>query len=173
MKSGDRIGSYEIVDRIASGGMGMVYRGRHTALGGKPVAIKVLLPNLMDNPRVRKRFTDEAYIQAQLTHPHIVEVSDAIQTEDAHALVMELVEGGSLADYLEAHPGPMTEEDFLRLFVPVVEALAYAHGRELVHRDIKPENILLTPDGVPKVTDFGIAKMAEINAAYDLLLKGQ
>jgi serine/threonine protein kinase len=162
VEPGDRIGNYLVGEPIAGGGMGMVYRGTHTRLGRK-VAIKVLLPNFAHSEKVRHRFEQEAYVQAQLEHPNIVRVSDMVVEDRNLALVMELIEGPSLETVLtEQKPGPWALDEALALFKPILEAFAYAHERGVVHRDVKPGNILLAPGedlGIPKVTDFGLAKI--------------
>jgi serine/threonine protein kinase len=143
--------------------MGMVYRARNVRVG-LPVALKVLLPNFAQSEKVRRRFEQEAYVQAQLQHPNIVSVSDMVVEGNDLALVMELIEGPSLETVLaEQETGPWSLEQTLAVFTPVVQAIAYAHNRGVVHRDIKPGNILLKPTdtglSIPKVTDFGLAKI--------------
>jgi beta-lactam-binding protein with PASTA domain/tRNA A-37 threonylcarbamoyl transferase component Bud32 len=149
-------GRYEVLDRIGQGGMALVYRGRDLALN-RMVAIKVLRRQLADDPRVVEHFQLEARAAASLEGPHVVQVYDVGAEEDAHYIVMELVNGQNLKDYL-ASKGPLQPTEALHIAVQIADALAQAHARHIVHRDIKPQNILITPEGTVKVTDFGIAR---------------
>ena len=144
--------------------MGVVYKARHSALGHE-VAIKVLLANLAMNESVRARFHQEAQLQASLQHPNIVRVVDLIEG-DRPAIVMDLVRGPSLAEVISGQ-GPWPVDRVLTLMDPVVEAIALAHREGVIHRDLKPGNILLDREGgqeVPKVSDFGIAKILQSDA---------
>jgi serine/threonine protein kinase len=162
LPQGTQLGSYEILDPIASGGMGVVYRGRHVTFG-EEVAIKVLLPNLAMNPKVRHRFQSEAFVQRQMHHPNIVGVVDFLDQDGHLAIVMELVDGPTLENLLEERPGPWSQADTAGVLGPIVSAMSYAHAREAVHRDLKPANVLMKPNGqggfTPKVTDFGLVKV--------------
>ena len=162
LQPGTKIGSYEIIEPLASGGMGVVYRARHTTFGDE-VALKVLLANLAMKEKVRRRFQAEAYVQHQLKHPNIVSVKDFVDQDGHMAIVMEWIRGPSLQGLLEERPGAWSEQDAQGIMRPLVSALAYAHTREAVHRDLKPANVLLKPtpqgDFVPKVTDFGLVKV--------------
>lgn len=165
LEPGTVVDRYEIVEPIAGGGMGVVYRARHTKLG-KEVAFKELLSNLALSEKVQTRFQQEAYVQANLSHANIVNVSDFITEGSLLAIVMELVDGPSLEQVLaDEQQGPWTIEQTMAVMKPVLDALAYAHARGVVHRDIKPGNVLLDrPPGVkglgkPKVSDFGLAKI--------------
>lgn len=171
LEPGAIVGSYEIVSPIAAGGMGVVYRARHRTLGSE-VAIKTLLANFALNDSVRQRFQQEAYVQAQLQHDHIVRVIDLVDAPGGLAIVMDLVPGLSFEAVL-AHerPGPWAAADVITVLRPVVDAMAFAHGRGVVHRDLKPANVLLQRrDGIPwpgvvKVTDFGLAKILDSEVA--------
>lgn len=165
LKAGASIGNYEIVEPIGAGGMGVVYRARHRLLH-RQVALKVLLGNLALSEKVRTRFTQEAYVQANLKHDNIVPVSDLVLEDGSLAIVMELIEGPALEEVLASErPGQWPFEDAMRIVVPVLDAMAHAHSRGVVHRDLKPGNLLLDRStstnwpGVVKVTDFGIAKI--------------
>ena len=171
LKAGTVLGSYEIVAPIGAGGMGVVYRGKHVMLGN-PVAVKVLLANFAMSEKVRVRFRQEAYVQANVQHPNIVRVTDMVSTDDALAIVMDLVEGPSLEDALTTERcGQWALEDALAVMRPVLDAVAAAHARGVVHRDLKPGNVLLerrdeSPwPGVPRVTDFGLAKILSSEVA--------
>ena len=156
LEPGTRIDRYRIEQRIGTGGMAEVYAITHARLGHR-AALKVLTTG---NRNVARRMVDEGRAQAQLHHPNIVRVFDFIEHEGAPALVMELVEGPDLAEFLsETRP---SLEQALVLFDGMLQGVAAAHAAGLVHRDLKPGNILLSPgrDGgwVPKVTDFGMVK---------------
>jgi serine/threonine protein kinase len=165
------IGSYRIEERIGRGGMGVVYRGQHTKLP-REVAIKSINPRAGDHDlrSLRHRFEREAYIQSQLDHPGIVKIYDYIVAEQTYYIVMEYVEGRSLAQLLKQEGGPLKCERALALFDQILTAVVYAHTftyqdqdgaahRGIIHRDLKPPNILVTPDDVVKITDFGIVKV--------------
>jgi serine/threonine protein kinase len=154
---------YEIIRLLGSGAMASVYEVRHTSLHSRH-AIKILSAELARSADLRNRFLSEGRIQAQLRHPNIVAVSDIV-TDPAPGLVMELIEGGALDDYLAEH-GPITDpEAVLALILPILEAVGVAHEAGIVHRDLKPENILMGTDARgrprPAVADFGIARVLE------------
>lgn len=149
-------GRYEILERIGQGGMAWVYRGRDLALN-RPVAVKVLRPPWADDADLVERFHQEARSAAALSDRHVVQVYDVGADGEYHYIVMELVEGTNLKDYLAAH-GPLAVPEALAIAEQVAEALAQAHAHRIVHRDIKPQNILLTAGGGVKVADFGIAR---------------
>jgi serine/threonine protein kinase len=166
------IGSYRIEERIGRGGMGVVYRGQHTKLP-REVAIKSINPRAGDHDlrHMRHRFEREAFIQSQLDHPGIVKIYDYIVAEQTYYIVMEYVEGRSLAQLLKQEQGrPLLCERALALFDQILTAVTYAHTftyqdqdgaahRGIIHRDLKPPNILVTPDDKIKITDFGIVKV--------------
>ena len=171
MNPGTRLGSYEIQDTIAAGGMGVVYRAQHTTLG-RQAAIKVLASNLAVREKVRLRFQQEAYVQAQLDHPSVVNVQDLIIDGTTLAIVMDFVDGPDLSVVLEEEaPGPWNQDNVAAVMEPLLDAMAYAHGRSVAHRDIKPSNILMDRSqgapwpGRPRVTDFGLAKLLSSSAA--------
>jgi eukaryotic-like serine/threonine-protein kinase len=155
LKSGSRLGNYEILARIGAGGMGVVYSARDTTLG-RTVAIKVL-PNAFLNDSERlARFQREARVLASLNHPNISTVHGLEQSGSTRALVMELVEGPTLADRIRQ--GPIPIEEALRIAKQICEALEYAHEHGVVHRDLKPANVKMTSEDAVKVLDFGLAK---------------
>ncbi|NUM47455.1 MAG: protein kinase [Anaerolineales bacterium] len=164
---GAKIGPYEIQNLIARGGMAEVYKGIHSRLG-RPVAIKVLPPQLAGEGDFRRRFEREAQAVAALKHTNIVQVFDFGEYNYTCYLVMEYVDGKDLTNYLREHPGPMPFSMAVSLLKEVASALDYAHAQGVVHRDVKPSNILLesrataTPKQFPFraiLTDFGIAKL--------------
>jgi eukaryotic-like serine/threonine-protein kinase len=158
LTSGARIGPYGILSPLGAGGMGEVYRARDTKLG-RDVAIKVLPEHLADDRDRLARFEREAQLLASLNHPHIAAVHGFEQAEDFSALVLELVEGPTLADLLAQ--GPLPVDDALAIARQIVDALEAAHDQGIVHRDLKPSNIKVRPDGTVKVLDFGLAKLAD------------
>jgi len=158
---GSRLGVFEIGDLIGAGGMGEVYRARDTRLD-RLVAVKVLSADLAGDPRGRERFEREAHIISKLTHPHICTLHDvgsaSVQGVEVPFLVMELLEGETLAARLARGPLPLAQA--LRCAIEIAEALAAAHALGIVHRDLKPANIMLTKAGV-ELLDFGLARLRE------------
>jgi serine/threonine protein kinase len=166
------IGNYRIEEIIGRGGMGVVYRARHVQLP-RVVAVKSIDARAgeeSDPARLKQRFEKEAYIQSQLDHPGIVKVYDYIVDQSAYYIVMEYVEGRSLAQLLARDGAPLPIERALDFFEQMLIAVSYAHEfvyrdqdgsshRGLVHRDLKPANILITPKDSVKITDFGIVKL--------------
>jgi serine/threonine protein kinase/Tol biopolymer transport system component len=158
MLTGHRIGAYEIRDLLGVGGMGEVYRARDTRLG-RDVAVKVLPPLFAANPERLARFGREARLLAALNHPHIGAIYGIEEADGVHALILELVEGPTLADRLLRGPLPVAQ--VLPIARQIVDALEAAHDRGIVHRDLKPANIKLKLRGAEcdvKVLDFGLAK---------------
>lgn len=157
------IGGYEIEGELGRGGMGVVYRAWQRKLN-RLVALKMLTGYY--GPPELKRFFAEAETAAALHHNNIVHVYDVGEHEGAPFFAMEYVEGGSLADRLRA--GTLPAQETAQLLIPVARALDFAHNHNVVHRDMKPANVLLDPQGVPKVTDFGIAKRLTAESALTL-----
>ncbi|HEX6965560.1 MAG TPA: serine/threonine-protein kinase, partial [Gemmatimonadaceae bacterium] len=154
---------YALEDEIGRGGMSVVYRARDLRLN-RPVAIKVLPPELAHDPAVRARFTREAQTAAQLAHAHIVPIYDVGERDGIAYLVMAYVSGGSLATLL-AHEPRQSIDEVRRFISEIADALGYAHTCGVIHRDIKPDNILLDGEtGRAMVTDFGIARAIEAGA---------
>src|SRR5262245_11774363 len=151
---GTRLGPYEIAAPLGAGGMGEVYRARDTRLG-RDVAVKVLPQHLSSNPEVRSRFEREARTVSSLNHPHICVLHDVGREADTDYLVMELVEGETLAERLAR--GPLATPELLRLGIQIADALERAHRAGVVHRDLKPGNVMLTRSGA-KLMDFGLAR---------------
>jgi predicted ATPase len=150
-------GRYELGDELGHGGMGIVYAAVDLALG-EPVAVKVLLPALSADEASCERLKEEARVAHRLSHPNIVQLRNFEEDGSAKFLVMELVEGVSLRDMLKQH-GRLPLEKVLKLAEGMCAGLDYAHSRNVVHCDIKPENFLVGEDGVPKIADFGIARV--------------
>ena len=153
---GSRIGPYEVTSLLGEGGMGKVWRAHHVALK-RDDALKVLPDDLASDPDRLARFQREAQVLASLNHPNIAHVYGLEQADGVQALVMELVEGTTLADRL-VH-GPLPLDEALPIARQIAEALDTAHEQGIVHRDLKPANVKLRPDGTVKVLDFGLAKL--------------
>ena len=156
---GQRIGPYQIASRIGAGGMGEVYQARDTTLNRK-VAIKVLLPAVANDPDRLARFRREAQVLASLNHPHIAQVHGLEDTDGIRALVMELVEGPTLADRIASGAIPINEA--LAIASQIADALEAAHEQGIIHRDLKPANIKVRDDGTVKVLDFGLATSVDL-----------
>jgi hypothetical protein len=155
---GTRIGSFEITGQIGAGGMGEVYRATDTNLG-RQVAIKVLPDAVASDGEWLARFDREARTLAALNPPHIAQIHGLEKSDGRTALVMELVEGPTLADQIA--DGPLPVDDTLAIARQIAEALEAAHEQGIVHRDLKPANVKIRPDGTVKVLDFGLAKALE------------
>ena len=158
LSPGSRLGAYEVIDLLGAGGMGEVYRARDVRLK-REVAIKVLPDLLAGDPERLSRFQREAELLATLNHPNIAAIYGLEESERGRAIVLELVEGDTLAEVIAR--APLAIDDALHVARQIVDALETAHDRGVVHRDLKPANIKITPDGKVKVLDFGLAKMLE------------
>src|SRR5688500_396708 len=151
---GSRLGPYEIVAPLGAGGMGEVYKAKDTRLD-RTVAVKILPAGLAADPEFRQRFDREAKAISQLTHPHICTLYDVGEHEGTAFLVMEHLEGETLAQRLSK--GPVPVEHALRYAIEIADALDKAHRQGIVHRDLKPANVMLTKAGT-KLLDFGLAR---------------
>ena len=162
LTTGSRVGPYEIADAIGAGGMGEVYRGRDSRLK-RDVAIKVLPALFADDPERLGRFEREAQTLAALNHPHIATIFGIENGPGgSHALIMELVDGDTLAEHIErAGKRALPLRDTLTIARQIAEGLEAAHEKGIIHRDLKPANIKLTSDGSVKILDFGLAKAME------------
>jgi len=152
---GRRIGPYAVHSLLGAGGMGEVYRARDVRLG-RDVAIKILPDTFSRDPQRRARFDREARLLAALNHPHIAAIYGVEDSDGIPALVLEFVEGDTLAERIAR--GPLLTDEALHVAAQIAEALDAAHEKGIVHRDLKPANIKITPDGIVKVLDFGLAK---------------
>ena len=158
LTSGTRLGVYEVTAQIGVGGMGEVYRATDVTLG-RQVAIKVLPEALASDTERIARFEREAKTLAALNHPNIAQIYGFEQSSDVHALVMELVEGPTLADRIAQ--GAIPVDETITIAGQIVEAIEAAHEQGIIHRDLKPANIKVREDGTVKVLDFGLAKLSE------------
>src|SRR5918995_968576 len=158
---GQQFGHYDVVSRLGSGGMGVVYLARDTRLD-RQVAIKVLPDGRVADERARTRFRREAQALSRLNHPNIATIYDFDQYEGRDFLVMEYIEGQSLRD---VGLDPLPPAEVVRLGTQLAEALAAAHSAGVVHLDLKPGNLMRTSDGRLKVLDFGIARLHSIDSA--------
>src|SRR5215470_8654654 len=159
---GQSVAHYRVTAKLGAGGMGEVYRATDTRLG-QDVAIKVLPGSFAADAQSMARFEREAQALASLNHPGIASIYGLEESNGVRGIVMELVEGSTLADRLRQ--GAMPLEEALNATKQVAEALEYAHERGIIHRDLKPGNIKITPEGKVKLLDFGLAKAIEGDSA--------
>src|SRR5437867_5676740 len=152
------IGKYVVKRELGRGGMGAVYLAEQTGLG-REVAIKELIPSAAADPIALKRFLQEAQVMARTSHPNLVQVYDMEQIQGANYIVLEFVRGKSLRDLLNR--GGIALPQVFAVMHGVLQALDYAHRHAIVHRDMKPENVLISDEGIVKVTDFGIARLVD------------
>ena len=155
LSPGTRIGIYEVTAKIGEGGMGEVYQARDTTLD-RDVALKVLPEAFTADPDRLARFRREAKVLASLNHPNIGAIYGLESSGDIQALVLELIEGPTLADRIAE--GPIPVDDALAIAKQIAGALEAAHEQGIIHRDLKPANVKVRPDGTVKVLDFGLAK---------------
>ena len=164
------LGKYEIIDELGRGGFGAVYKARDKVLN-RVVAVKVLHPNLVNDPTFLKRFRQEAQIAAQLDNPNLVPVYDFGESEGHYFIVMAYMPGGSLKDQLQEN-GAFSKEKTLQVFREIASGLAYAHKRGVIHRDLKPGNILFDEEGKARVSDMGFAKLLHSDSSLSLSTSG-
>jgi eukaryotic-like serine/threonine-protein kinase len=155
-ETGQRVGDYEVVSLLGTGGMGRVYKVR-SVISNREEAMKILLPDFASEPELAARFMAEIRTLAGLDHPNITQLRTAFQVQNQFVMVMEFVEGTSL----DKLPGRLPMEQVIDYSLQVLAALSYAHGKGVTHRDIKPANIMITSHGVVKLMDFGIAKSTD------------
>ena len=165
-----QIGRYQVVRRIGSGGMGSVFLARDPELD-RAVAIKLVKDDLTDDPELRERFSREARSAARLRHPNIITIFDIGEHEGRPFIAMEYLPGESLADIIRRQPA-IELSRVLRWMESLSRGLAHAHRAGIVHRDIKPANLMVDPDGVLKIVDFGIARLGDSSLTRDGMLVG-
>lgn len=154
-------GRYELFERIGEGGMSVVYKAKDKLLN-RFVAIKILKPQFINDHKFIDSFRRESQAAASMSHPNIVNIYDVGREGNIHYIVMELIEGRTLSDYIKAQ-GAMSYPKVIALSKQIAAALSFAHKNHIIHRDVKPHNVMITPNGTAKITDFGIAKA--VNAA--------
>lgn len=157
---GDRIGDYEILSKLGQGGMGVVYLAQHSFLK-KRFAIKILSADLAILPEFVQIFQREAQTLAALRHPNIVEIHHFGNHEGHYYFVMEFLNGGTLEDYRIRRKGTLPPKETLNAVFAITSGLRYAHAKGIIHRDLKPENFLLDHNGTLKISDFGLARLAQ------------
>jgi serine/threonine protein kinase len=153
------VGNYDVLEKIAEGGTGAIHRGRQRT-SGQIVAVKVVPPSLASNPVLRERFEQTFLLATRLNHPNIVRALECGKWDGSLFLIMEFIEGESLAEKTERE-GRIAETDAVRIIVQVARGLHYVHEQHLVHRAVKPNHILVGNDGVAKLTGFELAQEAD------------
>ena len=160
--------SYNIVSRIGEGGMGRVYLAEHARVTERRYAVKVLKRELTQNPKFMNQFFEEARHQAQLSHPNVVQMTDYFKEGEDYFLVLDYVEGHSLAEMIDSSHGPLPQKQALQIFKGILGALNSAHEKAILHRDIKASNVMIDGSGRALLTDFGIARQAGDEQAASL-----
>ena len=160
--------SYLIISKIGEGAMGRVYLAENIRVRERKYAIKVLKRELTVNPRFMNQFFEEATHQAQLSHPNMVQMTDYFKEGEDYFLVLDFVQGRSLAEVIDSIKGPMPQKQALRIFKEILEALNCAHEKAILHRDIKASNVMVDNSGRALLTDFGIAQQAGDEQAASL-----
>ncbi len=163
------VGNYDLLEKIAEGGMGAIWKGRNRTTG-ETVAVKIMPSNMASNPILLKRFEQEFRAASRLDHPNIVRAIDYGESGNTPYLVMEFVEGESLGARIE-RDGAIPEMEAIRIIAQVAQGLHRAHKQNLVHRDVKPDNVLVTPEGTAKLADLGLVK--ETDADLNLTKTGR
>ena len=155
---GNSIAHYRVTEMLGKGGMGEVYRATDTKLG-REVGLKVLPPVFANDEQRMARFKREAHVLASLNHPNIASIYGLEESDGVHCLVLELVEGPTMAERIQEGAAPL--EEALNIAKQIAEALEAVHEKGVIHRDLKPANVKVTPEGMVKVLHFGLAKALE------------
>jgi serine/threonine protein kinase len=164
MRSGDRLGPYEIISQLGAGGMGEVYRARDTRLA-REVAIKILPPEFSKKKDRLQRFEQEARSSSALNHPNIITVFDIGSENGISYIAMEFVDGKTLRELL--NEGRISLRRTVSIAAQFSDGLAKAHAAGIIHRDLKPENLMISQDNFVKILDFGLAKSSELPSMGD------
>src|SRR5215472_3242757 len=157
---GKTVLQYQLLEKLGSGGMGEVYKAQDTRLN-RFVAIKVLPAKMSADPENRRRFIQEAQAASALNHPNIITIYDIVSDGDTQYMVTEFIAGKTLHDLIS--PGGLPVTLVLQYGVQIADALSAAHTARIIHRDLKPSNIMITPTGLVKILDFGLAKLTDLN----------
>jgi serine/threonine protein kinase len=165
----ESVGTYELISKIADGGMGSVYKGR-SKLNGELVAIKIVPPHMASNQVLIRRFQQEFNAASRVNHPNLVRALDCGYEGNTPFLVMEYVDGETLGQRLDRQ-GKLSEKEAIKIIAQIAQGLNHAHNEGIVHRDVKPDNILITPGGVAKLADMGLVK--EIETELNLTRTGR
>ncbi|HEY5535061.1 MAG TPA: serine/threonine-protein kinase, partial [Ignavibacteria bacterium] len=160
MRINQKILNYEIVSKITEGGMGKIYRARHTSLD-RLVVVKQLHSQFTDDKHFKERFLNEAQILASLNHQNIITVYDFIEIDNEFMIIMEYVDGDTIDEMIEKQGGGFHHARAIHIFKQILSGFSYAHSEGIVHRDIKPSNVILKHNDIPKILDFGIARMVQ------------
>jgi Serine/threonine protein kinase len=165
--------NYELMEQLGQGGMGVVYKARHIHFN-EIYAMKMLWQQFGSDPTVLQLFVNEAKLLRKLHHPNIVNVTDMVSYNSENFIVMEFVEGRTLAEIIQKEVGPIQQVRAINLFKQMLEGMAYIHSQNppIIHRDLKPLNIIVTKDDVVKITDFGLAKVLDLSAAQSTVMSG-
>ncbi|MFO0934474.1 MAG: serine/threonine-protein kinase [Planctomycetota bacterium] len=163
---GRTIGRCKILEKIGAGRTATVYRAHHEGLG-TDVAVKILLPEILKFPEVVAKFEAEARAIARLDHPNVLKIYDVVGDGDARGIVMELLDGEDVLEYLAAEGGRVDPQDALRIVRQAMAGLQAAHAKGIIHRDVKPQNLVILEDGTVKVVDFGLATQANSSLAAE------
>ncbi|HUI54791.1 MAG TPA: serine/threonine-protein kinase, partial [Bryobacteraceae bacterium] len=162
---GRTISHYQVIEKLGEGGMGVVYKARDTRLH-RFVALKVLPPEKVADTERKRRFVQEARSASALNHPHIITIHEIGSESDTDFIAMEYLEGKTLGQLIP--PKGLSPREALNYAMQIADALAAAHAKGIVHRDVKPGNVMVTPGGLAKVLDFGLAKLTEWNAGEEI-----
>ena len=159
------IGNYKIIKELGTGGMGTVYLAENINIGSK-VAIKMLHAHLVKSENIKTRFLKEAKTQANFNHPSITRVIDFVSNDEGLFIILEFLEGETLNEFLFKNKNRLSEKEANYYMAQILDAVGYAHSKDVVHRDLKSANIMITPNKTIKIMDFGITKVANETLSF-------